>query len=126
MADILQICIAPVCEAADQGGIDFIEDDPGKIACDLLFVATAFGDGLLEEAGLGAMLRAESGSPEEQAESANSMGIVQTDDGFKVDFVISAGAGEGAAIVETPGAAVGEDAPANAPVGIDVGIAQVT
>ena len=119
---MLQFCAALVCEGADQGGIDFIEDDAGKIVCDLFFVAAAFGDGVFKEAGLGAMLGAEGGSTKEEAEGAQSMGVVVgLDGGCQVDFVVAAGAGEGAAVVETPDAAVGEDAPADAPVRVDVG-----
>ena len=33
-------------EGADEGGIDFIEDDAGKIVGDLFFVAAAYGDGV--------------------------------------------------------------------------------
>ena len=122
LADILQFCAALLCEGADQGGIDFIEDDAGKIVCDLFFVAAAFGDGVFKEAGLGAMLGAEGGSTEEEAEGAQAMeAVVGMDSGFQVDFVVAAGAGEGAAVVETPDAAVGEDAPADAPVRVDVG-----
>ena len=122
LADILQFGAALVCEGADQGGIDFIEDDAGKIVCDLFFVAAAFGDGVFKEAGLGAMLRAEGGSTEEEAEGAQAMeAVVGMASGFQVDFVVAAGAGEGAAVVETPDAAVGEDAPADAPVRVDVG-----
>ena len=73
LADILQFCAALVCEGADQGGIDFIEDGAGKIVCDLFFVAAAFGDGVFKEAGLGAMLRAEGVAPEEEAKDANAV-----------------------------------------------------
>ena len=51
--------------------------------------------------------------------------VVGLEGGFKVDFVVAAGAGEGAAVVETPDAAVGEDAPADAAVRVDVGGGQV-
>ena len=74
LADILQFCAAFVGEGADEGGIDFIEDDAGKIVCDLFFVAAAFGDGVFKEAGLGAMLGAEGGSTKEEAEGAQSDG----------------------------------------------------
>ena len=106
----------------NQRWIDFIEDDAGKIVCDLFFVAAAFGDGVFKEAGLGAMLGAEGGSTEEQVKDANAMGaVVRMESGFQVYFVVTAGAGEGAAVIETPDAAVGEDAPADAPVRVDVG-----
>ena len=122
LADMLQFGAALVCEGADQGGIDFCEDDTGKIVCDLFFVAAAFGDGVFKEAGLGAMLGAEGGATEEEAEGAQSMGaVVGMESGFQVDFVVTAGARKGAAVVETPDAAVGEDAPADAPVRVDVG-----
>ena len=45
--------------------------------------------------------------------------------GVEVDFVVAAGAGEGTAVVEAPDAAVGEDAPADAAVGVDVGGGEV-
>ena len=45
--------------------------------------------------------------------------------GAEVDFIVAAGAGEGAAVVETPDSAVGEDTPADAPIGVDVGGGQV-
>ena len=51
--------------------------------------------------------------------------VVGMESGFKVDFVVAAGAGEGATVVETPDAAVGEDAPADAAVRVDVGGGQV-
>ena len=122
LADILQFCAALLCEGTDQGGVDLIEDDAGKIVCDLFFVAAAFGDGVFKEAGLSAMLGAECGATKEEAEGANGMeAAVRPESGIKVDFVIAAGAGEGAAVVETPDAAVGEDAPADAPVRVDVG-----
>ena len=93
---------------------------------DLFFVAPAFGYGVFEEAGLRALLRAESGPAEEQAEGAQGVeAVVRVEGGFEVDFAITAGAGERAAVVETPDAAVGEDAPADAPVRADVGRGQV-
>ena len=70
LADVVQLCAALFGEGADQGGVDFCEDDAGKIVGDLFFVAVAFGDGVLEEAGLGAVLGAEGGSTEEEAEGA--------------------------------------------------------
>ena len=76
LADMLQFCAALLCEGTDQGGIDFCEDDAGKIVCDLFFVAAAFGDGVFKEAGVGAMLGAEGGSTKEQAKGAQSMGVV--------------------------------------------------
>ena len=45
--------------------------------------------------------------------------------GVEFDFVVAAGAGEGAAVLEAPDAAVGEDAPADAAVGVDVGGGEV-
>ena len=68
------------------------------------------------------MLGAEGGSTKEEVEGAQAMeAVVGMESGFQVDFVVAAGAGEGAAVVETPDAAVGEDAPADAPVRVDVG-----
>ena len=43
------------------------------------------------------------------------------DEGLQIDFVVAAGAGAGAAVVEAPDAAVGEDTPTDAPVRADVG-----
>jgi len=76
LADVVQFCAALFGEGADQGGVDFCEDDAGEIVGDLFFVAAAFGDGVLEEADLGAVLRAEGGSTEEEAEDADSMEAV--------------------------------------------------
>ena len=96
LADILEFCAALVCEGTDQGGIDFIEDDAGKIVCDLFFVAAAFGDGVFKEAGLGAMSRAEGVATEEQAKDANAMGaVVRMESGFQVYFIVAAGGAEG-------------------------------
>ena len=126
LADVRQLRAALCGQGADQGGVDFIEDGAGQIVCDLLFVAPAFGEGVLEKAGLRALLRAERGPAEEQAEGAQGVeAVVRLESGFEVDFAITAGAGERAAVIETPDAAVGEDAPADAPVRVDVGGGQV-
>ncbi len=71
------------------------------------------------------MLRAEGGAAEEEAEGAHGAGVVGPGGGCKVGFVVAAGARAGAAVVEAPGAAVGEDAPADAPVRVDIGRRQV-
>ena len=68
-----------------------------------------------------ALLRAEGGTSEEQAEGAQAVFLLRVDERFKIDFVVAAGAGAGAAVVEAPDAAVGEDAPADAAVRADVG-----
>ena len=118
LANVLQVCAALVGEGADEGGVDFFEDGAGEVAGDLFFVAAAFGDGVFEEAGLGAVLGAEGGAAEEEAEGADGVEVVAgLEGGVEVDFVVAAGAGEGAAVVEAPDAAVGEDAPADASVG---------
>ena len=62
LADILQFCAAFLCKSADQGGVDPCEDGAGKIVGDLFLVAEPFGEGILKEAGLGAMSRAEGGA----------------------------------------------------------------
>ena len=69
---------APLLAArgADQGGVDFVEDGAGEVVGDLFFVAAAFGDGVFEEAGVGAMLGAEGGPAEEEAEGAQAVGAV--------------------------------------------------
>ena len=75
---------------------------------------------------MGAVLGAEGGAAEEEAEGAEGMGAVAgLEGGLEVDFVVAAGAGEGAAVVEAPDAAVSEDAPADAAVGVDVGGGEV-
>ena len=125
LADIVQLCAATGGEGADQGGIDVVEDDAGKVIRDLLLVAAAFGEGILEQAGVGALLRAEGGAAKEQAEAAQAVGVLLMEEGFEVYLVEAAGAGAGAAVVEAPDAAVGEDAPADAPVGTDVGGGEV-
>ena len=126
LAEVVQVGAALVGEGADQGRIDFIEYGAGEVVCDLFSVAAAFGDRVFKEAGLGAMLGAEGGSTEEEAEGADGVVVaVGLEGGFKVDFVVAAGAGEGAAVVEAPDAAVGEDAPADAAVGADVGGGEV-
>ena len=126
LADVFQFGAAFAGEGADQGGVDFVEDGAGEVAGDLFFVAAAFGDGVFEEAGQGAVLRAKGGAAEEEAEGAQAVGCVGgLESGVEVDFVVAAGAGEGAAVVEAPDAAVGEDAPADAAVGVDVGGGEV-
>ena len=76
LADVVQLGAALGGEGADQGGVDFVEDGAGEVVGDLFFVAAAFGDGVFEEAGLGAMLGAEGGSAEEEAEGAQAVGAV--------------------------------------------------
>ncbi len=126
LAHLRQVCAALVGEGADQGRVDFIEDGAGKIVGDLLFVAASFGESVLKKAGLGAVLWAEGGATEEQAEGAQAVeAVAGLARGFKVDLIVAAGAGEGAAVVETPDAAVGEDAPADAAVRVDVRGGQV-
>ena len=71
------------------------------------------------------MARAEGGSAKEQAEGAQAVGVLRADKGFQVYFAVAAGAGAGAAVIEAPDAAIGEDAPADAPVRTDVGGGQV-
>ena len=71
------------------------------------------------------MLRAEGAAAEEQAEGAQGAAIVHLGRGFEVGFVVAAGARAGAAVVEAPDAAVGEDAPADAPVRVDIRRRQV-
>ena len=92
---------------------------------DLFFVAAALGQGVLKEAGLRAMARAEGGAAKEQAEGAQAVGVLRADKGFQVYFVEAAGARAGAAVIEAPDAAIGEDAPADAPIRADVGGGQV-
>ena len=121
----LQVCGALIRERADQCRVDLFEDGAGKIVCDLFLVAQALGDGVFEEAGRRAVARAEGGPTEEEAEGANGVGVVQAGGGVKVDFVVAAGARAGTAVVEAPDAAVGEDTPADAPVGADIGRGQV-
>ena len=125
LAYIPKICAALFGERADQCGVDLFEDGAGKVVCDPFLVAEAFGDGVLEEAGLRAVARAEGGPAEEEAEGENGAGVVQTGGGVKVDFVVAAGARAGAAVIEAPDAAVGQDTPADAPVGADIGRGQV-
>ena len=62
-------------KGANQGGIDAFEDDAGEVFGDLFFVAAAFGEGVFEEACLRALLRAEGGASEEQAEGAQAVGV---------------------------------------------------
>ena len=121
LAHVFQFGATFAGEGANQGGIDAFEDDAGEVLRDLLFVAAAFGEGVFEEACLRALLRAEGGTSEEQAEGAQAVFVLRVDERFKIDFVVAAGAGAGAAVVESPDAAVGEDAPADAAVRADVG-----
>ena len=71
------------------------------------------------------MLRAEGGAAEEQAEGAQRAVVVRLGRGCEVGFVVAAGARAGAAVVEAPDAAVGQDAPADAPVRVDIRRRQV-
>ena len=47
--------------------------------------------------------------------------VAGLESGIEVYFEVAAGAREGTAVIKTPDAAVGEDAPADAPVRVDVG-----
>ena len=83
LADIFQLCAATGGEGADQGGIDVVEDDAGKVIRDLLLVAASFGEGILEQAGKGALLRAEGGAAKKEAEAAQAVGVLLMDEGLR-------------------------------------------
>ena len=110
-----------VGESADQVRIDAFEDDAGEVLGDLFLVAAASARASSRRQVCAPCWGLKAAPAKEQAEGAQAVRVLLADEGCQVDFVVGAGAGAGAAIVEAPDAAVGEDTPTDAPVRADVG-----
>ena len=104
-------------EGIDEIGEDAPEDHSGKVFSHPLFVAAALGNGIVEKGGCGARLQREGIPPEEEREGAQGVVIALFHHSLDIRLIEGVGAGAGAEIVEPPDGAVGQNAPANAPIG---------
>ena len=114
-----------VGEGLDERREDALEDHPRQILGDLLLVAAALGQGRFEEGLGGAFLGRERFPAEEQVEDEQILFAAGCEQVRQVSLEVAAGPGPGAVVVEAPDAAVGEQAPAQAALRLDLGGGQV-
>ena len=109
----------------DERREDALEDHAGEILGDLLLVASALGQGRFEEGLGGAFLGRERLPTEEQVEDPQVLLPAGFEQVRQVGFEVAARSGPGAVVVEPPDAAVGEHAPAQPALRLDLGRGQV-
>ena len=114
-----------VGEGLDERREDALEDHPRQILGDLLLVAAALGQGRLEEGLGGAFLGREGLPAEEQVEDPQVLFPAGREQVRQVGLEVAAGPGPGAVVVEAPDAAVGQHAPAQPTLRLDLGRGQV-
>ena len=114
-----------VSEGLDKRREDALEDHAGEILGNLLLVAAAFGQGGFEEGLGGAFLRCGRLPAEEQVEDPQVLLPAGFEEVRQVGLEVAAGPRPGSVVVEAPNAAVGEQAPAQPAVRLDLGRRQV-
>ena len=103
-----------------------VEHDVREVARDLLLVAAPLSERGFQKGGLRPIPQVEGIPAEQQVERAEGVFVAGSQQGRQVGLVVAAGARPGAGVIQPPNAAVGQDAPAQAPVGDAIGGRQVS